>query len=380
MHLRFPWMVGLLFSFTLIGCGSQQLGKNQFVIDKKWVRNTLGEEYLAARRVHRFAPILTEKLVITANSIDGIVAYGRKSARLNWRIDLHDGVEGGAVLVDDILYFGSGDGQFYAVNSGDGKTLWTYPIKAEGLAKPLVSGGIVFVLGGNNVLHSLDAKTGKLNWVYSRREASNLSIRGGSQPAIDGNSLYLGLSDGAFVALNKNSGNILWELNLNKNNRFKDVDSAPVIDGNNIFVSAYDGSLYCLQKTDGRIVWSIEEGGFDEVLISGNSLYYSTTSQKLMALDKDTGRVLWKKDLNSLGTGPVLYKGTVVVGETSGALKFFDARTGDYISMFEPGRGVTSKASVDSRRGEVYFMSVDANVYALNVQWKRFAKDWPWEL
>ena len=61
------------------------------------------------------------------------------------------------------------------------------------------------------------------------------------------------------------------------------------------------------------------------------------------------------------------------------ALKFFDARSGEMISMFEPGRGVTSRASVDPNKGEVYFISADANIFALGAQWKRYAKDWPWE-
>src|SRR3712207_7702884 len=53
------------------------------------------------------------------------------------------------------------------------------------------------------------------------------------------------------------------------------------------------------------------------------------------------------------------------VGEMSGALRFLDARSGELLGEFAPGRGVTSKATVDSLKGEVYFMSHDANLYAL---------------
>lgn len=369
----------LVLLIVSTGCSTQRLGTNQFVVDKRWVRNSLRKDFLEARRIHRFSPILNENRVIVANSIDGVVAYDRRTAKVQWRIDLQDGVEGGAVLEEDVLYFGSGDGQFYAVNPGNGKTIWTYPLKAEGLARPLVKGGNVFVLAGNNVLHSLDAKSGKLNWIFNRRDASNLSIRGGSQPVLDEDTVYLGLSDGAFVALSRTSGNVKWEVNLNRNNRFKDIDAAPVLDGSFLFVPAYDGSLYCLQKSDGRIVWSVDEGGYDEVLVSGNTLFYSSTTNLLMALDKGSGKVIWKRKLNSLGTAPVAYKGTIAVGEMSGALKFFDARTGELVSMFEPGRGVTSKLAVDTSKSEVYFMSVDANVYALDARWKRYAKDWPWD-
>jgi outer membrane protein assembly factor BamB len=365
---------------ALVGCSSLRSNPRQLVIEKRWTRNTLAAEYLGGRRIHRFSPILTEKLIITANSIDGVVAYDRELGHERWRIDIKDGVEGGAQIADDILYFGAGDGQLYAVHPDSGHILWTYPLKAEGLARPLVRAGTVYVLGGNNVVHCLNAKTGKLLWQYNRREASNLSVRGGSQPALYNESLLLGFSDGSLVALNKTSGALLWETNLNRNKRFKDVDATPVIDGNTVYVSSYDGALYAVNAGDGRILWSVDEGGYEEINLNGNTLFYSSTTGKTMAVDKGSGKVLWKRDNpQGIATAPVVYKGTLIVGEMDGSLRFLDARSGDFINEFSPGRGVTARATIDPKKNEVYIMSAEANLYALNVTWKRFAKDWPWQ-
>jgi outer membrane protein assembly factor BamB len=353
---------------------------NKFVVEKRWVRGTTQVEYLGGQRLHRFTPILTDKLVITGNSIDGLVAYDRKTAHTKWRMEILDGVEGGAQLAEDILFFGAGDGQFYAVQHDNGKLLWTYPLKAEGLARPLVRGGVVFVLGGNNVAHALNAKTGKLIWTYNRREASNISIRGGSQPAVAGDLVLIGFSDGALVALNKSSGSIIWEANLNRNKRFRDVDATPVVDGDTVYISSYDGALYAVNRADGKVLWTVDDGGYEEVLLGPNQLFFSSTSGKTMALDKGSGKILWSKDNpRGMATAPTLYKGVLMVGEMEGALRFYDARSGEFLSEFEPGRGVTSKASVDPATGEVYFMSTDANLFALKVSWKRFAKEWAWE-
>jgi hypothetical protein len=73
------------------------------------------------------------------------------------------------------------------------------------------------------------------------------------------------------------------------------------------------------------------------------------------------------------------FKGTVVVGELSGALRFYDSRTGEFVTEFQPGRGVNSRVAVDANKGEVYFISHDANLFALKADWKRFSKEWPWE-
>ncbi len=364
----------------LSGCSMLKTAPNVLVVEKRWVRNTLEQDYLGGRRIHRFTPIFSEHLVITGNSIDGIVAFDRDSANERWRLSIKDGVEGGGLIADDVLYFGAGDGQLYAVQPENGSILWTYPLKAEGLAKPLVKSGILYVLGGNNVAHALNAKTGKLIWLYNRREASNLSVRGGSQPALAGDLVVIGFSDGALVALNKTSGAIVWEANLNRNKRFRDVDATPVIDGQTIYASSYDGALYAVALADGKILWNVEEGGYEEALVQGNMLYYSSSTGKTMALDKGSGKILWSKDNpRGIGTAPVILKGVVVVGEMSGALRFLDSRTGDPLGNFDPGRGVTSRAGIDATKGELYFMSHDANLYALRLDWKRFAKDWPWE-
>jgi len=376
-YLAFLSLSVVLFA----GCSSMTRGSapHKLVLEKRWVRDTPATDYLGGRRINRFQPILLDKLVIVGNAIDSIMAFDRDTAHLKWRISLQDGVEGGAYVNEGVLYFGAGDGQFYAVQADTGTVLWTYPLKAEGLGRPLVKGGVVYVLGGNNVAHCLDAKTGKLQWIYNRREASNISVRGASQPALVGDMVLIGFSDGALVALNRTSGAVVWEANLNHNKRFKDVDATPIIDGDNVYVSSYDGGLYSLQKADGKINWTLDDGGFEEVLIEGNRLYYSSTSGKLYAIDKGSGKVLWTKDNpQGVATGPVSFKGAIVVGELSGGLRFYDSRTGEFLTEFQPGRGVNSRAAVDPKKGEIYFISHDANLFALRADWRRFSKEWPW--
>ena len=366
--------------FSLIGCSGLNRKSNQFVVERKWARSTLQSEYLQGRRMHRFPPLLTEKLIIAANSIDGIVAYDRDGVHVRWKFGIKDGVEGGAHLADGILYFGAGDGQFYAMAPESGRVLWTYPLKAEGLAEPLIRDGTAYVLGGNNVLHVLNAKSGKLLWLYNRREASNLSIRGGSQPALAGDLVLTGFSDGALVALNKSSGSIVWEVNLNRNKRFRDVDATPIVDGDTIFISSYDGALYALNRADGKQLWTIEDGGYEEVLVAGDRLFFSSTSGKTLAVDKASGKILWSRENpRGIATAPVLYKNSLIIGEMEGALRFLDLRTGELLNEFAPGRGVTSKAVVDSQRGEFYFLSADANLYSMLANWKKYAKYCPWE-
>ncbi len=371
----------LLLLLTCIGCTTAPpKGSNRFLVETHWIRNTLAKEHAGSRRQHRFAPILTQDLIIQANSIDGIVAYDRKLVQPKWRLSLREGVEGGAIVAGQDLLFGASDGFFYAVNAATGEVRWTYPLRSEGLSVPYAEGGTVYFVSGNNVLTALEIATGKMLWVYTRRDPSMISIRGGSQPKVVGDMLYVGFSDGFLVALKASSGALVWEVPLNRNKRFRDVDAHPVVVDDRIYVSSYDGALYCLNRADGRVIWNYEDGGDSTVTVQNDRLYYSTSSGKVIAIDRASGKPIWThQNASGVSVEPILYKEIVIAGEMNGPLNFLDQRTGAIVGQFEPGWGVTSRAVLDEKLNEVYFMSAGANLYALGMNWKRWTRTWPWE-
>ncbi len=348
-------------------------------ISKVWVRNTPVKPYYDFRRVHRMTPVLTDSLVIAGNSIDGLVAYDRMSAKEIWRLSLEGGVEAGVAEDREFLYFGAGDGFFYKVKKMNGEVEWSFPIRAEGLGQPTLEGNRVYFLAGNNIIYCLNTDTGKSIWLYNRRDPSNISIRGGSRPSIDDSHVYVGFSDGSVIALKKTSGNLAWETVINKNKRFQDVDAHPYLDGDRLYVAGYDHSLHSLKASSGESLWQVDLGGYSSPYKEGQVLYYSTTEKKVVALQKSTGQKIWEHPLKSLGTGPEEYKGLLIVGEFLGRLNFLDIQTGELISDFPPGRGVHSKVAIDKKNGDLFFMSADGNLFHLNIHWSSQQRLWTWE-
>lgn len=377
----FPLSLILGLVFLSAGCSSApRVDKKKFIVKRHWLRSTPEGEVLDFRRMNRMRPVVTEKLVIGGNAIDRMTAFNRKTGKVVWVRNLTKGVEGGAQVVDNWLFFGASDGLFYALNAETGQTEWTFPVRVETLGEPLVHNGVVYFLAGNNVLYALEAVSGRQIWTYNRLDPSQLSIRGASRPLIVGANLYLGFSDGSFVALNKDKGTVAWEQNINQNKRFRDVDSSPVTDGKRIFVSSFDGALYCLDPKDGTIYWRVEEGGYAPVLIVKDTVFYSTSTGKVLALDKASGKVIWSRDnVRGIASEPVFYRGLLVYGESHGALQILDASTGQQVSKYKTGRGITSSPYLDQKTGDVYFMSANAILYALQLGWDVPHRVWPWE-
>lgn len=352
----------------------------KFEISRAWARHTVDNPYTGFRVQHRMPPILYKSLVIQGNGIDGIRAYNKQSGRLVWAFPLKGGVEIGATLAGDKVFFGANDGFFYGLNADTGDVLWSFPLKAEGLGAPVVDGDNVYFLSANNTAYALKIASGEQVWVYNRIESTNLNVRGTAEPIILGSNLLLGFSDGAFVALDKARGSVIWERQLGTGIRFKDVDSKAVVDGDRVYVSSYDGQLYCLSSGDGRTLWSNEEGGYSAVTIEGDTLYYASSMGKVIALDKGSGKLIWSKKINrSIATQPVFFKGLVIYGEWDGSLRAVDARTGAEVSHYSTGRGVASTPIIDTTTNIIYLTSVDANLFALRTGWTTNAHKWAWE-
>ena len=360
----------LTLSFVFLGCASSDLNKkNEIKLDAFLVSDSLQKTNLAFRKVNRFTPIIYNEHLIVANSIDGLVSYNLKNKSIDWRFNIKQGVEAAGFSAGGTLFVGGLDGNFYSIELDTGKLNWKFDTKTEIVSEPILNKGIVYFLNGANALFSLDAATGKQLWVYNRQETSTqMTVRGGSRPLIDNGILYIGFSDGSLVAINSVTGTPQWEVLLNKNSRFKDIDASPVIENDKIYVNSYDDKLYCLSKNNGSVLWKSDFGGATAPIISGDKIIYSTAKNNVQSVSKKDGSVLWTvKNILGIATEPLLFKGFVVVGESQGSIKFLDLLDGSLKSSFEPGRGVMSKPTFDKDEN-FYFISGEANIYGIKVK------------
>jgi outer membrane protein assembly factor BamB len=376
-YLKF-FLINILLIIGLTGCAQlkslteEKPRQRQFKVKQAWVRPGPSVENLKYRKLHRMRPLVFEELLIEGNGTDSVVAYKRNTGGEVWRVNIPNGVEASATLINNRLFLGGLDGQYYAIKAETGEILWTFPTRAENLSEPLLVDGNLYFQTGNNTVYALDAATGKQLWLYSRQDPNTLSIRGGSKPALKNDTLYVGFSDGSLVALLAKNGALKWEKQLNKNKKFKDIDSDPVVDGEFLYIMGYDDHFYALRTANGDVAWKSEKGGWGRVAILGDRLFYATSTGEVVSLNKETGQKIWNYTLkDGVATSPSLYKGLVAFGESQGSLVFLDSGTGKIISSFDPGKGgILSQISTDEKAGRVYFISGEANVFAMNASWE----------
>lgn len=338
-----------------------------------FIRSTVDAPITRYRKINRARVVFTDKLLIASNAHDGLVAYDIKTGNRKWSYAVSNGVEKEPAVFNNRLYFGGNDGYFYSVNLESGQELWKTHIKSEIVATPAYDAqeGRVYFVTTSNSLMALEAENGRQVWSYTRQDPSSYSIRGGTTPLIHKNLVYVGFSEGSFVAFNKSNGTINWEIQLNKNKRFKDIDSSAVVEGEKIYVSGYDDRLYVLSTTNGDVLNKFEAGGYVPVTIEGSVLFYPSSNGKVYALNKDSLKAIWEYPVpNGLPTEISLINNNIVFGESLGNLVLLNKTTGQVVNSFEPGRGIQSPIAVNEKRSELYFISGEANLYSMGVAWK----------
>lgn len=368
-----------LLGFALLSAGCSQLDsirigsstKRVYQVRDVWVTQGPQKVDLRYRRMNRMSPVIWNKLVIQGNSVDGLAAYDFETGRLQWRIPIQNGIEAEATIINDRLFVGALDGQFYSIDLSKGRILWSFPTRIENLSAPLLVEDTIYFMSGNNTVYALDAVSGKQKWIYTRQDPDALSIRGGSKPVYRNGSIYFGFSDGYVVSLLAANGAVKWERQLNKNKKYKDIDSSLVLVDDTIYVSGFDDALYSIKAATGETIWKLEEGGYGALLADNDFLYYASSSRgQMVAVNLKDGQKAWIfEGSGKILSPPSLLKGVLVFGELNGRIYFLNAKSGKKLSQYDPGMGTLSQPTVDPVTDSVLFISNEANVYRLEAKW-----------
>lgn len=142
-------------------------------------------------------------------------------------------------------------------------------------------------------------------------------------PLVLDNNVYTADPSGQVMALNAQSGDLLWEKEFDV-----PFSTGFIADNNRLFAGSRNGYLLALNVTDGSEVW--RKALSSEVLslpaVASNLVVTHNADGRVMAFGQDTGQPYWRydRDLPELSlrgeSRPVLVNGGAVVGFANGKL------------------------------------------------------------
>jgi outer membrane protein assembly factor BamB len=334
-------------------------------------------------------PIIVEDTVYAASREGLVMAFELESGKRKWQFDLRKPagsslwqnisdvwsgdnarISGGLSYGYDKLYFGTENGDVVAL-SKDGEMVWRVEVKGEVLVKPAVGEGLVVVATGAGTLVALHPDSGEQRWSFENEQPA-LTLRGVSEPVIEGGGVIYGSGSGHLGVLIADRGYQAWEeatgvpTGTTDLSRLADVDAKPIVIGNMVFSIAYNGSLVAQELRSGRQVWKRDYASFRNMAVAGDTLYLVDSSGRIYAIDSRNGTEKWAQfGLNKhYLTGPTIYKNYLVIGDNKGNLHWVNRETGDFVarqSMDSSGFYTEAVANgtyvlVQSRNGELVLL------------------------
>ena len=270
------------------------------------------------------------------------------------------------VVWKDAVYFGSGDGNVYALDAATGSVKWTFKTGDVVHASPAIADGTLYVGSWDSYFYALDAATGGEKWRFKTGEDRQIYNQVGiqSSAAVAGGIVTFGCRDSNLYAVDARTGKQVWVLN----NKGSWVISSPAVRGGVVYASTADtGLFYALDAKTGAQKFSLDFKHwpmFSSPAIAGNTAYIGSHTGKLLAIDLSHHALRWAFETDGAKANGATYTSPDGTPNYAAAQSenFYDALVVAVNKLMSVGAVLSSPVVADDA---VYFGSMDGNLYAI---------------
>ena len=238
------------------------------------------------------------------------------------------------------VFLGTSNGNAISLDASTGKIQWIEHLSSEVVSvSPSKDGRVAFrTIDGK--LHGLSSSTGELIWQQTQRTPA-LTLMGASVPIIVGPVVISGFDNGKVAAYRLQNGQPVWEVALTlprgrtELDRIIDIDGKIKPLGNALFAASLNGSASGINMETGNKAWSRRFSTSTGVSVDPQGLYSSDNKGNIWKLSPQTGEPLWSMDdlERYEPTLPTLVGSSLmVVGDKKGNLHWISTATGKFVA------------------------------------------------
>lgn len=298
----------------------------------------------AAKLAVTLSPALEGDVVYTSDPKGRVRAFAADSGRRLWQARVKQLVTGATAAGDGLVVVATQKGEVIALDGKDGRRLWASGISSQALAPAAIGGGVVVVQSVDGRLTGLSTADGKRLWRYERTEPP-LSLHGTARPVIVADAVLTGFASGKVVAIQLQSGKLLWELPVaqpqgrNEIERLVDVDVSPVVVRNVLYAASYQGKIIALDAQTGRLLWSRDVSTYSGMDADASNIYLTDERGNVLAFDQRTGASVWKQEQLRARrlSAPRYVDGLVAVGDLEGYVHWLASDDGRFVARHRVG-------------------------------------------
>ena len=243
---------------------------------------------------------------------------------------------------------------------------------------PSITGDVIYTVGAEGNVTALNRETGKVLW---NRE---LDVKVGGGITADAGLLLLGTLDGRVLALKENDGSLLWDVPVSS-----EVISSPQTNGQVVIVQSIDDTVAAYNAEDGKQLWRQENlqpaltlRGSSTPRIEGEAVFVGLSSGEAKAFRVSDGAPLWSSRVSipkgtselermvDIKAQPLIVADTVFLVSFQGNAAAMDK----YSGRVKWTRELSSYKTISEGFGSLYL--TDASSYVSSLDQRSGAVSW----
>jgi len=330
------------------------------VIDAAATNSSLNWKFQTGGRIYS-SPVIDGDLVFFGSGDSCFYAVNRATGKQSWCFRTKGAIHSSPEIYKNLVYFGSADGNLYALNKTTGVLAWKYTSESEKmldiwdyyLSSPKIENGTLYWGCGDENLYALDALSGVLKWKFQSGGIIH------ADPAFDGEKVYIGNFNGDFFALNYTDGSMEWKFKTIGDAYFPngEVQKGAVIDSGIVYFGSRDYNIYALDAKTGRGHWNMKEQGIWIIatpFVYNQNIYFGTSdTHRFYCLNKKNGEIIWKLALPMRVYGSaIVYNDIIYFGCFDGKMRGVEAATGKIVWVFQTDASKQNYNSVYNEEGK----------------------------
>jgi outer membrane protein assembly factor BamB/tetratricopeptide (TPR) repeat protein len=314
-------------------------------------------------------PLVYGDTVCIATRNGDVFSLAQETSQPIWSFSVPGKMDcgGGLGIWNNVLYFGSFDGNIYVLEAQTGRpglnpfpaSLERYPIK-HSLSRPNERGLVAANCDGR-LLSCASLVNGELIWSIPFTTTRILG-----QPQALGRSLYVATTGGELLEIVHETGEIKRRVSLGESL----IASGRILSGI-YYIGTSSGKLLAVDLTQGAVTWSrnCDTQLTSAPTLDAEAIFVPGTNQ--LFCHTLSGNLKWKTKIpspvNPEATG-VVFKNTLYLGTTTAQILCLDVWTGRMMWVFsahgkpeDNSRGVVSSGVVS--KGRLFIGAEDGNLY-----------------
>ncbi|MEM9478923.1 MAG: PQQ-binding-like beta-propeller repeat protein [Verrucomicrobiota bacterium] len=358
--------VFLLFAIVLVACDSPQGSTGSEVnADPEQVVDMAGD-------AEAKGPVVEWPLFRGGPALTGVAEVAvAPPLKLDWTFETGDAVTGSPVVAEGLVFIGSMNGFFYALDLKTGEKKWEYAAEDDDGLEARIEGpacyvdGVVIVGTDLGLVVALDAKTGEENWRFMAED----KVSGGPtyfrNPEDEKVTVIVGSHDYYVYGLGLEDGEKLWEYETGYY-----VNGTPVVERGRIMFGGCDGMIHQVSAALGEVIASDEIGVYigNNIVVENDIAYVAHHENEVVAFDLEQKEAIWhfgERDFEYVAS-PALTEDSVLAASLDKRLYRIDRENGTKKWEFRARKPISGSPVLSGEH--VYVGSHDGRFYAVNFE------------